>query len=89
MPAVLPPQFINWMDYKVWYPLGRHVGHSIYPGMQVAAVTIHESMKAMDTPATATAVELLSGCSLSRVAHLPPQPFQQQHAEPPVPFAVR
>ena len=30
--------FAQWFDYKVWYPLGRPVGTTIYPGMQVTAV---------------------------------------------------
>lgn len=29
---------MNWFDYMVWYPLGRPVGTTIYPGMQVTAV---------------------------------------------------
>jgi len=32
--------FTEWFDYKVWYPLGRPVGTTIYPGMQVTAVAI-------------------------------------------------
>ena len=31
-------KFATWFDYKVWYPLGRPVGTTIYPGMQVTAV---------------------------------------------------
>jgi dolichyl-diphosphooligosaccharide--protein glycosyltransferase len=31
-------RFVNWFDYMVWYPLGRPVGTTIYPGMQVTAV---------------------------------------------------
>jgi len=31
-------KFVKWFDYKVWYPLGRPVGTTIYPGMQVTAV---------------------------------------------------
>ncbi|CAB9527217.1 glycosyltransferase subunit STT3A [Seminavis robusta] len=34
-------KFFHWFDYKVWYPLGRPVGTTIYPGMQVTAVAIH------------------------------------------------
>jgi len=33
-------KFANWFDYLVWYPLGRPVGTTIYPGMQVTAVFI-------------------------------------------------
>jgi len=32
--------FKTWFDYKVWYPLGRPVGTTIYPGMQVTSVII-------------------------------------------------
>ena len=31
-------RFFSWFDYKVWYPLGRPVGTTIYPGMQFTAV---------------------------------------------------
>lgn len=30
--------FSKWFDYMVWYPLGRPVGTTIYPGMQVTSV---------------------------------------------------
>lgn len=32
--------FFRWFDYKVWYPLGRPVGTTIYPGMQFTSVVI-------------------------------------------------
>mmetsp|Transcript_36096 Transcript_36096/g.53808 ORF Transcript_36096/g.53808 Transcript_36096/m.53808 type:complete len:1001 (-) Transcript_36096:40-3042(-) len=32
--------FFQWFDYMVWYPLGRPVGSTIYPGMQFTAVWI-------------------------------------------------
>jgi len=32
--------FFKWYDYKVWYPLGRPVGTTIYPGMQISSVVI-------------------------------------------------
>jgi len=34
--------FRNWFDYLVWYPLGRPVGTTIYPGMQVTVVAIKQ-----------------------------------------------
>lgn len=34
-------KFFHWFDYKVWYPLGRPVGTTIYPGMQFTTVAIH------------------------------------------------
>jgi dolichyl-diphosphooligosaccharide--protein glycosyltransferase len=35
-------KFFKWFDYLVWYPLGRPVGTTIYPGMQFTAVWIKE-----------------------------------------------
>lgn len=32
--------FFRWYDRQVWYPLGRPVGTTIYPGMQFVAVWI-------------------------------------------------
>eukprot|EP00187_Rhodella_violacea_P001312 CAMPEP_0174892910 /NCGR_PEP_ID=MMETSP0167-20121228/7791_1 /TAXON_ID=38298 /ORGANISM="Rhodella maculata, Strain CCMP736" /LENGTH=889 /DNA_ID=CAMNT_0016131537 /DNA_START=252 /DNA_END=2921 /DNA_ORIENTATION=+ len=34
-------KFFHWFDYMSWYPLGRPVGSTIYPGMQLTAVAIH------------------------------------------------
>jgi len=34
--------FSQWFDYKVWYPLGRPVGTTIYPGMQVTTCLIKQ-----------------------------------------------
>lgn len=31
-------RFCTWFDYKSWYPLGRPVGTTIYPGLQLTAV---------------------------------------------------
>ena len=33
-------KFFRWFDYKVWYPLGRPVGTTIYPGMQIFSVSL-------------------------------------------------
>jgi dolichyl-diphosphooligosaccharide--protein glycosyltransferase len=32
--------FFEWYDYMSWYPLGRPVGTTIYPGMQMTSVAI-------------------------------------------------
>ena len=34
--------FFNWFDDEVWYPLGRHVGSTTYPGMMLTATAIHK-----------------------------------------------
>jgi dolichyl-diphosphooligosaccharide--protein glycosyltransferase len=33
-------KFFKWFDYMSWYPLGRPVGTTIYPGMQMTSVAI-------------------------------------------------
>ncbi|KAH9597423.1 Oligosaccharyl transferase [Trypanosoma melophagium] len=32
--------FFEWYDYMSWYPLGRPVGTTIYPGLQITSVVI-------------------------------------------------
>ena len=32
--------FAHWFDYQSWYPLGRPVGTTIYPGLQLTSVFI-------------------------------------------------
>merc|ERR1719149_73129 len=43
-------KFFHWFDYMVWYPLGRPVGTTIYPGMQMTSVTIWKVMNATGFP---------------------------------------
>ena len=38
-------EFEAWYDDKVWYPLGRHVGSTTYPGLQLTAYALHELLK--------------------------------------------
>ena len=38
-------KFFTWFDYESWYPLGRPVGTTIYPGMQMTSVAIWEVLK--------------------------------------------
>eukprot|EP01116_Phalansterium_solitarium_P013790 TRINITY_DN31202_c0_g1_i1.p1 TRINITY_DN31202_c0_g1~~TRINITY_DN31202_c0_g1_i1.p1 ORF type:complete len:724 (-),score=329.55 TRINITY_DN31202_c0_g1_i1:273-2444(-) len=33
--------FLNWFDDQCWYPIGRHVGSTIYPGMMFTAALIY------------------------------------------------
>ncbi|CAO3638108.1 unnamed protein product [Mucor hiemalis] len=34
-------EFWNWFDDRSWYPLGRVVGGTVYPGLMVTAAIIH------------------------------------------------
>jgi len=40
-------KFLKWYDYMSWYPIGRPIGTTTYPGMQVTAMAIRETMKAI------------------------------------------
>jgi dolichyl-diphosphooligosaccharide--protein glycosyltransferase len=40
-------KFFHWFDYMSWYPLGRPVGTTIYPGMQMTSVGIYHTLEAM------------------------------------------
>lgn len=33
--------FLNWFDERAWYPLGRIVGGTVYPGLMVTSGSIH------------------------------------------------
>lgn len=37
--------FFSWFDYMSWYPLGRPVGTTTYPGLQFTAVAIHRGLR--------------------------------------------
>lgn len=43
-------KFFKWFDYMSWYPLGRPVGTTIYPGMQISAVLIWRGLTAVGEP---------------------------------------
>mmetsp|Transcript_94686 Transcript_94686/g.247095 ORF Transcript_94686/g.247095 Transcript_94686/m.247095 type:complete len:898 (+) Transcript_94686:105-2798(+) len=53
-------KFFKWYDYESWYPLGRPVGTTIYPGMQMTAVAIWEGMKKVPEFTMATPSALLA-----------------------------
>ena len=43
-------KFFKWYDHKVWYPLGRPVGTTIYPGMQLTSVFIFNTLESFGMP---------------------------------------
>jgi len=43
-------KFFTWFDYMSWYPLGRPVGSTIYPGMQITAVAIFHGLEYLGVP---------------------------------------
>ncbi|KAF7728651.1 oligosaccharyl transferase stt3 subunit [Apophysomyces ossiformis] len=43
-------EFWNWFDDRSWYPLGRVVGGTVYPGLMVTAATIHNILHFLHFP---------------------------------------
>ena len=37
--------FFDWYDYQSWYPLGRPVGTTTFPGLHLTAVAIYKALK--------------------------------------------
>ncbi|PFX24227.1 Dolichyl-diphosphooligosaccharide--protein glycosyltransferase subunit STT3B [Stylophora pistillata] len=33
--------FLNWFDERAWYPLGRIVGGTVYPGLMLTSASVH------------------------------------------------
>ncbi|KAJ3157567.1 oligosaccharyl transferase stt3 subunit [Geranomyces michiganensis] len=42
--------FVNWFDELSWYPLGRVVGGTVYPGIMVTAGLIHKVINWLNFP---------------------------------------
>lgn len=35
-------EFWNWFDSDSWYPLGRVIGGTVYPGIMITAATMYK-----------------------------------------------
>jgi len=42
--------FLNWFDERAWYPLGRIVGGTIYPGLMLTSGSIHYVLHTFNIP---------------------------------------
>ncbi|BBN00807.1 dolichyl-diphosphooligosaccharide---protein glycosyltransferase [Marchantia polymorpha subsp. ruderalis] len=40
-------EFWNWFDYESWYPLGRIIGGTLYPGLMVTAALLYWGLRAL------------------------------------------
>jgi len=40
--------FHNWFDDRAWYPLGRIIGGTIYPGLMVTASALYHALNALN-----------------------------------------
>ena len=45
-------EFLNWFDDKSWYPLGRNVGGTIYPGLMLTSASIYWLLEYIHLPVT-------------------------------------
>lgn len=43
-------EFLNWFDERAWYPLGRIVGGTVYPGLMITSGGIHWILHALNIP---------------------------------------
>merc|ERR1739838_311292 len=42
--------FLNWFDDRAWYPLGRIVGGTVYPGLMITSGSIHYILSLLNIP---------------------------------------
>src|SRR4051812_46357205 len=42
--------FHNWFDDRAWYPLGRIVGGTVYPGLMITSGGIHWFLNMLNIP---------------------------------------
>ncbi|KAL3317093.1 Dolichyl-diphosphooligosaccharide--protein glycosyltransferase subunit stt3b [Cichlidogyrus casuarinus] len=42
--------FLNWFDERAWYPLGRIVGGTVYPGLMITSGAIHSFLHFINFP---------------------------------------
>jgi dolichyl-diphosphooligosaccharide---protein glycosyltransferase len=40
-------EFWNWFDFESWYPLGRVVGGTLFPGLMVTAALLYRFLRAL------------------------------------------
>lgn len=40
--------FLNWFDERAWYPLGRIVGGTTFPGLMIVSGTIHYVLQSLN-----------------------------------------
>jgi len=63
-------RFSKWYDYMSWSPLGRPIGTTIYPGMQIAAVQIWRGLNAVGIPMSLNDVCVFFPCWFGVIATL-------------------
>ena len=69
-------KFFSWYDDKSWYPLGRPIGTTIYPGLQFTAVALyHLSHKLAELDLLGVTAPWFQGTTLNDVCVFVPAIF--------------
>ncbi len=61
-------KFFKWFDHTVWYPLGRPVGTTIYPGMQLTSVAVWHLLQRIGMPMSLNDICVFVPCWFASIA---------------------
>lgn len=61
-------KFFTWFDHTVWYPLGRPVGTTIYPGMQLTSVAVWHLLQRIGMPMSLNDICVFVPCWFASIA---------------------
>jgi len=64
-------RFFKWYDYMSWYPIGRPIGTTIFPGMQFVSVWTWELMKYLPDTKVKYPTQLVSNLPAWAFQYLP------------------
>ncbi len=59
--------FMNWIDSRTWYPMGRLVGQTLYPGLMSTAATVHWAMAFIGFPTNVRSIYVYLAPMLSGI----------------------
>jgi dolichyl-diphosphooligosaccharide--protein glycosyltransferase len=59
--------FMNWIDSRTWYPMGRLVGQTVYPGLMSTAAIVHWAMTCVGFPTNVRNIYLYLAPMLSGI----------------------
>jgi dolichyl-diphosphooligosaccharide--protein glycosyltransferase len=74
--------FFHWFDHRSWYPLGRPVGTTIYPGMQITSVAIWKALEHVGRPMVRRCLEIKTRRHSRRCSLWRTPPARMQKIEP-------
>jgi len=65
-----PGEFRNWFDTTTWYPLGRVVGGTVYPGLMYTSAAVWWALQRLTLPASIKTVCVLMGPAVAPLTTL-------------------